>query len=557
MVIGFNHPGSWDVLKSVNGFKTTIWSQYTWQTWLSFFETGLGNKNTWDQLFIEMPNTQSSWLSDVKTNEAQAFLFYALLELEDEVLLRSTVSSMTGKTIEDWLDAIEAQYGVEYTNSLKGAVGINDDDPYWRYKLAENHVYGSSRLGLVERNLLLVKQVSGTSDTLYYSHLSDSIKSFYRGEKRYELSNHLGNVLAVITDRRIQACGAGDVMYYNAQVVSVSDYYPFGMGIKEREWKDSTFSYRFGFQGQEGDDEVSGKGNSYAFKYRIHDPRLGRFLSVDPLSKSYPWNSPYAFSENCLISCVELEGLEKYRIVGRRFAPRGSFENTQFESKADDRTKFSVADYKKVKARIHMQITLDFDAFTTKKEIDSEKTTGKSGYKYDIDNQYIKTKATGVKLEKQIEVKGDYYAKNGTEIGPGIDTQFDFDIDVNEGHTLINAKITGNTFPASEHIIFDKKGTGVMIGYSTAIGGPKMGVWGSGEENTLSSFSIKVQTDEDGNFTGVYLKNSETGKVNVISITDWNSTFEDVKVWNEQDGRTDYEEKDEETEETTEGTTGG
>ncbi|MFT5348491.1 MAG: RHS repeat-associated protein, partial [Bacteroidia bacterium] len=311
MLIGFDHPGSWDVLKSVNGFKTTMWSQYTWQTWLSFFETGLGNKNTWDQLFIEMPNTQSSWLSVVKTNEAQAFLFYALLELQDEVLLRSTVSSMTGKTIEDWLDAIEAQYGVEYTNSLKGAVGINDDDPYWRYKLAENHVYGSSRLGLVERNLVLVQQISETSDTLYYSHLSDSIKTFYRGEKRYELSNHLGNVLAVITDRRIQACGAGDVMYYNAQVVSVSDYYPFGMGIKEREWKDSTFSYRFGFQGQEGDDEVNGKGNTYDYGFRIYNPRLGKFLSVDPLFKTYPWYTPYQFAGNMPIAAIDLDGLEQ------------------------------------------------------------------------------------------------------------------------------------------------------------------------------------------------------------------------------------------------------
>jgi RHS repeat-associated protein len=82
------------------------------------------------------------------------------------------------------------------------------------------------------------------------------------------------------------------------------------MGIKEREWKDSTFNYRFGFQGQEGDDEVSGKGNSYAFKYRIHDPRLGRFLSTDPIESEYPWNSPYAFAENRLGLGVELEGLE-------------------------------------------------------------------------------------------------------------------------------------------------------------------------------------------------------------------------------------------------------
>ena len=98
-------------------------------------------------------------------------------------------------------------------------------------------------------------------------------------------------------------------MYYNAQVVSVSDYYPFGMGIKEREWKDSSFSYRFGFQGQEGDDEVNGKGNSYAFKYRIQDPRLGRFLSVDPLSGEYPYLSNYSFVGNSPIVNIEIDGL--------------------------------------------------------------------------------------------------------------------------------------------------------------------------------------------------------------------------------------------------------
>ena len=43
----------------------------------------------------------------------------------------------------------------------------------------------------------------------------------------------------------------------------------------------------------------------------MHDPRIGRFFSVDPLAKKYPWNSSYAFSENVVINAVELEGLEK------------------------------------------------------------------------------------------------------------------------------------------------------------------------------------------------------------------------------------------------------
>jgi len=70
-------------------------------------------------------------------------------------------------------------------------------------------------------------------------------------------------------------------------------------------------SYRYGFQGQEMDNEIKGNGNSVNFKYRMHDPRLGRFFAVDPLASSYPWNSPYAFSENRVIDAVELEGLEK------------------------------------------------------------------------------------------------------------------------------------------------------------------------------------------------------------------------------------------------------
>mgnify|MGYP000208382786 CR=1 FL=1 len=54
------------------------------------------------------------------------------------------------------------------------------------------------------------------------------------------------------------------------------------MGIKEREWSDSTFSYRFSFNGKEDDSEVSGQGNTIVFEARIYDSRLGRFFSTDP-----------------------------------------------------------------------------------------------------------------------------------------------------------------------------------------------------------------------------------------------------------------------------------
>jgi len=74
----------------------------------------------------------------------------------------------------------------------------------------------------------------------------------------------------------------------------------------------NTGDYRFGFQGQEMDDEVKGEGNSVNYTFRMHDPRVGRFFSRDPLFKSYPWNADYAFSENRVIDGIDLEGLEFY-----------------------------------------------------------------------------------------------------------------------------------------------------------------------------------------------------------------------------------------------------
>ena len=74
--------------------------------------------------------------------------------------------------------------------------------------------------------------------------------------------------------------------------------------------------YRYGFQGQEADDEVFGEDNAINYTFRMHDARIGRFLSIDPLAAKYPWNSPYAFSENRVIDAVELEGLEKYKKTG-------------------------------------------------------------------------------------------------------------------------------------------------------------------------------------------------------------------------------------------------
>jgi RHS repeat-associated protein len=50
--------------------------------------------------------------------------------------------------------------------------------------------------------------------------------------------------------------------------------------------------------------------NLHQWKYRMSDPALGRFISIDPLAEDFYYNSTYAFQENKLGLGRELEGAE-------------------------------------------------------------------------------------------------------------------------------------------------------------------------------------------------------------------------------------------------------
>ncbi len=68
---------------------------------------------------------------------------------------------------------------------------------------------------------------------------------------------------------------------------------------------------RFGFNGQEKDNEIKGIGNSLDFTERIYDSRLGKFLSIDGLTAKYPWYTPYQFAGNTPIQAIDIDGLEE------------------------------------------------------------------------------------------------------------------------------------------------------------------------------------------------------------------------------------------------------
>jgi len=336
---------------------------------------------------------------------------------------------------------------------------INTDASSISYTQIEKHIYGTSRLGVHTERIALL----GTQNQTYSAaNLKHRI-----GDKNYELSNHLGNVLAVISDKVIPHVNGSVVDYCQADIRQATDYSPFGVVLDGRNFEPAPYTetypttqviysndfesstvvvsgstttvdgwynfsastlsidntvtkrvkvvstngthganrffavatgashtlsikvdkgtastvnivifyncpsmtsnagspsvaysavngintfnftsttgyvfiqvrqtgtyyfddvsivnnaavgtvvhdmvHRYGFNGMERDDELKGSGNSYDFGARMVDPRLGRWLTIDPQAIKYPGLSPYCYSGNMPIAAFDPNGKE-------------------------------------------------------------------------------------------------------------------------------------------------------------------------------------------------------------------------------------------------------
>ncbi len=78
----------------------------------------------------------------------------------------------------------------------------------------------------------------------------------------------------------------------------------------------SSEKYRYGFNGKEKDKDMNSL-TVYDYGFRIYNPAIGKFLSVDPLTKGYPWYTPYQFSGDKPISSIDLDGLEEVSVISK------------------------------------------------------------------------------------------------------------------------------------------------------------------------------------------------------------------------------------------------
>ncbi len=99
-----------------------------------------------------------------------------------------------------------------------------------------------------------------------------------------------------------------------ADVLEAQDHYPGGMIMPGRSFQGSD-NYRYGFNGMEKDNEVKGSANSLDFGARIYDPKILRFLSLDPLTNQFPHQSPYLFAGNKPIVAIDRNGEDEFWVI--------------------------------------------------------------------------------------------------------------------------------------------------------------------------------------------------------------------------------------------------
>ncbi|HKC68652.1 MAG TPA: RHS repeat-associated core domain-containing protein, partial [Bacteroidia bacterium] len=193
--------------------------------------------------------------------------------------------------------------------------------------LLEHDIYGGKRIGLYNRSTENISNNSllftGDLTTGVFTNINTnppdpifSQKNIYSfgltnnyGQKRYELVNHLDNVMNVVSDNKIGQVSGTTIAYYKADPYRATDYYAFGQPMADRNFANDEGTYRYGFNGKEQDDEVHGQaGGSYDFDARMYDPRLGRWLSIDPCFKRYSANSPYTYALNSPIILFDNDG---------------------------------------------------------------------------------------------------------------------------------------------------------------------------------------------------------------------------------------------------------
>jgi RHS repeat-associated protein len=214
-----------------------------------------------------------------------------------------TVNKTNGEKIEYAYDAA----GKRIMKKLINADGTTASYTYYVYD-------GNGQLVTLytadANNVINAKEYSMLAGGKIGTYQTDATANPFRkrtlGKRYYELKDHLGNVRVVIKDIKNSTINSSSKKpeKYSVALASLTDYYAYGMDMPGRSYNST--EYRYGYQDKERDTEHN---NNYNFDARILDPRIGRWLSMDPLSNKFPGISPFASMGNDPVNRIDPDGM--------------------------------------------------------------------------------------------------------------------------------------------------------------------------------------------------------------------------------------------------------
>lgn len=243
--------------------------------------------------------------------------------------------------------------------------------------------------------------------------------------------------------------GAGNVYFDNLVIITnegpvmeEDHYYPFGLLIHPISTTGSgRLKNNYKFQGQELNDNFDVY--YYEFRYRQHDPQIGRFTQIDPLSDKFVYNSIYAFSENHVTNSIELEGLEEIDVNTLSYLNNLLFDyNGVKNSLPSGQTMLSLADFAKSyslpKANLSGQSLFDKDVradFIVENHHSSQLQIAQTVSTTSFNQAWMNKLVPQGNLDKDNFLKGTYRFNSGGDQYQGF-----VDGGVNSGQVLINSQ---------------------------------------------------------------------------------------------------------------------
>ncbi len=257
----------------------------------------------------EIENIEWTVTGKVKKIERYAFSEKPDLAFDYDPMGRRIMKVVYPKSAPGVIDTDEitkTYYVHDAQGNVMSIYTLKTEDSEKNLYLSERMLYGSTRLGMEQVNQIVASTEPTNIDI-------NTAQQRVVGDKRYELSNHLGNVLATVTDRKLPEFDATESLaYYKPDVVSYSDYYPGHALMPGRS--SNTSEYRYGgVNGQEKVNELKGAGNHYTAEYWEYDPRIVRRWNQDPVIKHH--ESPYVAFANNPVWFSDPNGLDTFKIT--------------------------------------------------------------------------------------------------------------------------------------------------------------------------------------------------------------------------------------------------